>query len=221
MNYLAHIYLSGNNKLMMIGNFIGDAVKGRRYETLHPMVRKGVLLHRAIDDYTDRHPVNAEARKLLHPVCGKYAGVYLDMFYDHFLAAGWDNFSPSVPLRTFCIRFYFDAVFRYRHLPLKIRAIMPSLVINNRLKSYADMDKLREALDLMSTYTSLPRINKHAIQCLQDNYEVMRESFYVFFPQLIDCTADWRRDTGKENAALPLPDIFLSAFKKSQHSFVY
>ena len=145
MNYLAHIYLSGNNKLLMIGNFIGDAVKGRRYENLHPMVRKGVLLHRAIDDYTDRHPLNAEVRKILHPVCGKYAGVYLDMFYDHFLAAGWDRYSPTVALRTFCIRFYFDAMFRYKHLPVKIRAFLPSLVMSNRLKSYANIDKLREA----------------------------------------------------------------------------
>ena len=206
---------------MTIGNFIGDAVKGRAYENMHPMVRKGILLHRTIDDYTDRHPVNAEVRKLLHPVCGKYAGVYLDMFYDHFLAAGWDDFSPHVSLRTFCIRFYFDALFRYKHLPLKVRAFLPSLIMNNRLKSYAEIDKLKEALDIMTTYTSLPPKSKQAIKCLIGNYDTMKEAFYTFFPQLIDHTAEWRRQSDTDGATGQIPDLFLNLRKKSPDGLVF
>jgi acyl carrier protein phosphodiesterase len=194
MNYLAHIYLSGSNKLVMIGNFIGDAVKGRAYENLHPMIQKGILLHRTIDDYTDRYPLNAEIRKLLHPVCGKYAGVYLDMFYDHFLAAGWDDFSPQVSLHSFCIRFYFDALLKYKHLPPKIRAFLPSLIMKNRLQSYREINKLREALEIMTTYTSLPRTTSQAITCLIDNYDTMKAAFYDFFPNIIDHTSEWRRE---------------------------
>ena len=194
----------------MIGNFIGDAVKGRAYTNLHPVVQKGILLHRAIDDYTDRHPLNAEIRKLLHPVCGKYAGVYLDMFYDHFLAAGWDDFSPHVSLRSFCIRFYVDILLRYKYLPPKIKAFLPSLIVKNRLKSYSEIKKLQEALEIMTTYTSLPRTTTQAIECLIDNYDTMKEAFYTFFPQIIDHTAEWRRQDDKD--ADQIPDLFLKYF---------
>ena len=209
MNFLAHIYLSGNNKLMMIGNFIGDSVKGKEHEQLHPMVRKGVMLHRNIDDFTDRDPVNAEIRKLLHPVAGKYAGVYLDMFYDHFLAANWDDFSPEVPLRNFCIRFYFDAMFRHKFLPPKVIAFLPTLVWKNRLKSYASLDLLKEALDLMSNCTSLPENNANAIKVLSDNYDEFKAAFYDFFPRIIEYTTPWRELDSKDSC-LQLPELFLA-----------
>lgn len=199
MNYLAHIYLSGDNKLLMIGNFIGDAVKGRNYEKLQPIIRKGVLMHRAIDDFTDRHPVNARIRKLLHPEFGKYAGVYLDMFYDHFLAAGWHNFSSEVSLMTFCTRFYLDALVRHKYLPFRIKTLLYTFIIGNRLKNYAKLDSLENALEYMHKHSGLPRTGKEAIECLMNNYDVMQDAFYEFFPLLINHTRIWRNESGKED----------------------
>ncbi|MDR2027028.1 MAG: ACP phosphodiesterase [Prevotellaceae bacterium] len=206
MNFLAHIYLSGNNKLLMIGNFIGDTVKGRKYEKLQPIIRKGVLMHRAIDDFTDRHPVNARVRKLLHPEFGKYAGVYLDMYYDHFLAAGWDNFSKDVSLTTFCNRFYFDALIRYRYLPFKVRTLLYAFIIRNSLKNYSKPGGMEESLEFMYRHSGLPKSGKEAVKCLENNYSVLQDAFYEFFPLLVSHTRIWREES---DSALQVPDLYL------------
>jgi acyl carrier protein phosphodiesterase len=205
MNYLAHIYLSGNDKLLMVGNLIGDTVKGRKYEGLQPIIRKGVLMHRAIDDFTDRHPVNAKIRKLLHPEFGKYAGVYLDMYYDHFLAAGWADFS-EIPLVKFCTKFYFDALFKHKYLPFRIKVLLYMFIVGNRLKNYANLDSLEESLEYMHKHSNLPRTGKDAVECLIDNYDVLKSAFYEFFPLLVNHTRIWRE---KYDDVLQLPDSFL------------
>jgi acyl carrier protein phosphodiesterase len=194
MNVLAHIYLSGSNKLLMIGNFIGDAIKGRKYETLQPLVCKGILMHRAIDDFTDRHPINAEARKILYPYFGKYAGVYLDMFYDHFLASGWDDIVGTVSINAFCYRFYFDALIRYKHLPKRARYLLYLFIYGNRLKNYRRLKGMESSLEIMHRHSGLPRTGKESVEFLVQNYDTLKDSFYRFFPLLVDFTKTWRDD---------------------------
>jgi acyl carrier protein phosphodiesterase len=206
MNYLAHIYLSGDNKLLTIGNFIGDAIKGRKYENLQPIIRKGVLMHRAIDDFTDRHPINAKIRKSLHPEFGKYAGVYLDMFYDHFLAAGWYNFSNEVSLTTFCTKFYLDALIRHKYLPFRMKTLLYSFIIGNKLKNYAKLESLEYVLEYMHKHSGLPRTGKDAVECLVNNYDVLQNAFYEFFPLLVSHTRIWRDDPDK---LTQIPDLYL------------
>jgi acyl carrier protein phosphodiesterase len=189
----------------MIGNLIGDTVKGRKYEDLQPVVRKGVLMHRAIDDFTDRHPVNAKVRKLLHPEFGKYAGVYLDMYYDHFLAAGWNDFS-EIPLMKFCTGFYFDALFHFKYLPYRIRVLLYMFIAGNLLKGYANLDKFEGALEYMHKHSNLPKTGKDAVECLKNNYDVLKDAFYDFFPLLVNHTRIWRE---KHDDVLQLPDSFL------------
>jgi acyl carrier protein phosphodiesterase len=191
----------------MIGNLIGDTVKGRKYETLQPIIRKGVLMHRAIDDFTDRHPVNAKVRKLLHPEFGKYAGVYLDMFYDHFLAAGWDHFSKEISLMTFCTRFYFDALIRYKYLPFRIKTLLYAFIIGNRLKNYSKLDSFEDSLEFMHKHLRLPRTGKDAVIYLVNHYDIVQNAFYEFFPLLINYTRIWREEP--DNNILQLPDLYL------------
>ena len=93
MNYLAHIFLSGDNRKIQIGNFVGDAVKGHAYKKFSPDFRKGILLHRAIDDYTDHHPLVREAIELSRGEFGRYAGVITDIFFDYFLATGFRRYT--------------------------------------------------------------------------------------------------------------------------------
>ena len=87
MNYLAHIYLSGDDdEDLMIGNYIGDCVKGRRISDYPFRIQCGLLLHREIDSFTDTHPVYLQSKRRFMPVAGHYAGVVCDVVYDHFLA---------------------------------------------------------------------------------------------------------------------------------------
>ena len=85
MNFLAHIYLSGENDLLKIGNFMADGIHGKAPESLPADVQKGIVLHRHIDTYTDAHPIFRQSTKRLHPVYHHYAGVIIDIYYDHFL----------------------------------------------------------------------------------------------------------------------------------------
>jgi acyl carrier protein phosphodiesterase len=195
----------------MIGNFIGDAVKGRKYEQLQPIIRKGVLMHRSIDDFTDRHPVNAKIRKLLHPEFGKYAGVYLDMFYDHLLAAGWDNFSKDLSLAAFCTRFYMDALGMHKYLPYKAKSILYTFIIGNRLKNYSKLGGLESSLEFMHKHSNLPKTGKEAIECLTNNYGILQDAFYEFFPLLINHTRIWREEL--DNNVIQLPDMYLLRHK--------
>ncbi len=105
MNFLAHIYLSFEDPQIRLGNFIGDAVKGRRYENYPDPVRKGILLHRAIDSFTDSHPTTRLSTRRLHPGYSHYSSVIVDIFYDHFLAANWDRYC-EVPLPAYTTSFY-------------------------------------------------------------------------------------------------------------------
>ena len=105
MNFLAHLYLSGNNKEVILGNFIADAVKGKELNRYKEQVQVGIRLHRAIDTYTDKHPVVEKSKERLRGKYHKYAGVIVDMFYDHFLAANWNEYSNE-PLNKFTSNAY-------------------------------------------------------------------------------------------------------------------
>src|SRR5690606_38990711 len=100
MNFLSHLYLSGKSTEIIIGNFIGDFVKGAKMDDYPPEVTKGIKLHREIDFFTDNHPVVMKSKDKLRVKHGHYAGVVVDMFYDHFLAVDWESYHPQ-PLKIF------------------------------------------------------------------------------------------------------------------------
>lgn len=117
MNYLAHVFLSGPNRKVQLGNFVGDAVKGSSYKNYPPDIAKGIQLHRAIDDYTDRHPAVCEVVHRLQPEFGRYSGVLLDIYFDYLLASRFESFSGvslrSIPGLSIFPSSSITAIFRY------------------------------------------------------------------------------------------------------------
>jgi acyl carrier protein phosphodiesterase len=106
MNFLAHLYLSGNNDKIMVGNFMGDFVKGRSaLEQFEPEIIRGIELHRAIDEFTDSHAVVSASKDRLRPKYRHYSGVIVDVFYDHFLARNWSDYHDEL-LPDFADRAY-------------------------------------------------------------------------------------------------------------------
>ncbi|MCF6183790.1 MAG: ACP phosphodiesterase [Bacteroidales bacterium] len=95
MNFLAHIFLSGDNEAVKFGNFTGDWVKGKSYNNFPREIQKGILLHRKIDSYTDSHNTVKKSILKIRPAYGKYSGVVTDILYDHFLAQNWQIYSES------------------------------------------------------------------------------------------------------------------------------
>ena len=131
MNYLAHIFLSGSNRKVQLGNFVGDAVKGSSYKNYPPDIAKGIQLHRAIDDYTDRHPAVCEVVHRLQPEFGRYSGVLLDIYFDYLLASRFESFS-GVSLRRYTRTFYLSLLINYRYLPLRFKRFIWHFKAQNR-----------------------------------------------------------------------------------------
>lgn len=184
MNYLAHAYLSGDDKWIIIGNFIGDHVKGKEIEKFNHKVQQGIKLHRHIDYYTDTHPIVKSSIYRLQEKYHKYSGVVVDMFYDHFLALNWTDYSRE-ELRVFTRRIYQTISSHYLMLPRKTKWILPFMRQSDWMASYADLDGLQRALEGMAWRTRFKSKMEYAVVDLEINYEIFLKEFRTFFPDLI------------------------------------
>jgi acyl carrier protein phosphodiesterase len=185
MNFLAHIYLSGENELFKIGNFIGDWVKGNEYKKFPEDIQKGILLHRSIDYYTDNHPVVRSSKNRFIEHYHKYAGIIIDVCYDHYLAKDWDTFS-SIPLYEFNNSMK-NSLLEYIHcFPADLQDFIPKFMNFGWMDLYASVDGIEKVLRGMVKHTSLPDKTDEAIRIFKDNYSDFRMEFYDYFPQLID-----------------------------------
>ncbi len=183
MNYLAHIYLSGDDREMQLGNFIADAVKGTAYKEYPPGIVRGVLLHRAIDDYTDNHPAVREAVREMRPSFGRYAAVVLDIYFDYLLASRFEEYA-DVPLKHFARSFYWTMIRKYRYLPARIRRFMWHFILTDRLGRYAAKEGIRESLEIMVRYDRIDISVEEAIRYLAAHEESLRALFHPFFEEL-------------------------------------
>jgi len=184
MNFLAHIYLSGEDEKLMVGNFIGDYVKGKNYENYPSPIREGIILHRQVDSFTDSHPNFRNAKKLLVEEFGLYSGIVIDLFYDYFLAKNWNNYSDTT-LKSFSRRTHAVLLSNFFYLPKRVQGFLPFLIKNRRLESYATISGIYKSLDTMSRYTSFPDKAEIAKRILVKNLHILEENFIAFFPEII------------------------------------
>jgi acyl carrier protein phosphodiesterase len=184
MNFLGHLYLSGDNENVKLGNFIGDFVKGNKYLSYPDEVREGILLHRRIDHFTDTHPIVKEVSVLFKPDYGRYSGVVVDLFFDHLLAKHWNNFS-SWRLRDFTRNTHAILLSNFWLLPGKVKQFLPFLIQNKRLESYATEDGIRKVLELMSRYTSLPDSSDSAMMVLAREQDFLYRKFVDFMDDIM------------------------------------
>lgn len=184
MNYLAHIYLSGNNDAVKIGNFMADSIKGSHYLNYSNELQKGILLHRHIDSYTDAHPIYRKSKHRLHKKYGHYSGVIMDILYDHFLAKNWQQYS-AVTLSDFAISFYQLLEKNNTLLPEKTKKITPYMVAQNWLVSYATLTGIEQILFQMD-YKTQHRVNmQEAVVELKTYYDEFENEFTLFFKELV------------------------------------
>jgi acyl carrier protein phosphodiesterase len=185
MNFLAHMYLSGENDDIMIGNFIADHLKGNRFNRLREGIIEGIRLHRKIDGYTDIHPEFMKSKRRLQVHYHKYAGVITDMFYDHFLAANWNEFSAEA-LIPFTTRKYKVLMNNFLLLPARTKRLLPYIIGSNWLASYADLDFLHRSLQGIASRARYDSGMQYAIRDLERHYDLFGAEFRSFFPDLID-----------------------------------
>lgn len=183
MNFLAHLYLSPLNQDIIFGNFIADSVKGRMIKDFSEGVQTGIRLHRSIDSFTDSHPVFRNSRARLSPTYNHYSGVIVDIFYDHFLAKYWSDFSDE-DLKFFVRKHYCFLISRFRQLPKKSKFILPFMISQNWLVNYSNLDSLERVFNGMDRRTKNKSGMKTAVISLQKDYKLFEADFRKFFPDI-------------------------------------
>lgn len=183
MNFLAHIYLSGEDEGVAIGNFIADSIKGKKYLNYSEDLQKGILLHRSIDTFTDQHPLVRQSTKRLHENHGHYSGVIVDIFYDHFLAKNWKQYHPD-PLGEYVSQFYKLLETNLEKLPPNIQNMLPIMKSNNWLLSYATTKGIDTILEQMSRRVKHKNSMHTATVDLEKHYTEFEREFSIFFEEL-------------------------------------
>jgi acyl carrier protein phosphodiesterase len=184
MNFLAHIYLSGDNDLIKIGNFMADGIRGKHFESYPLEIQKGIILHRAIDTFTDAHPIFRQSTKRLHEKYHHYAGVIVDVFYDHFLAKNWNKYSNE-NLDDFVARFYQSLHDNHINLSERTKGMMPYMIEHNWLVSYQTVEGINRILTQMDQRTKNESKMRFATNELSEFYPEFEEEFTNFFQELI------------------------------------
>ena len=149
------------------------------------MVSYGIQLHRSIDSFTDNHPDVKECIQLLKPGYGRFSGVVMDIFFDHFLAANWKDYS-TVTLRQFAKQSHSVFISNFMMLPLRVKQFLPFLIQHRRLESYAKKENLFHVLEIMSNRTSLPANSEWAMTMLHQEYDQFERLFRRFFAELME-----------------------------------
>jgi acyl carrier protein phosphodiesterase len=181
MNYLAHAFLSFGDAEILTGNMISDYVKGKSQYSFPPTVQKGIRLHRAIDDFTDSHPATKTIMNLFRPQYRLYAGAFVDVVYDYFLANDKEIFKDSESLMQFTTTTYQQLEVHQQHFPQKFKMAFPYMVSQNWLYNYQfdeGMQKSFNGLVRRATYLYESEI---AFEIFLNNKERIGEQYEAFF----------------------------------------
>ncbi len=185
MNFLAHAYLSGDNPKILVGNFIGDFVKGSDlHERYDSSIANGIELHRMIDTFTDSHPVVLNSKIRLRETYRHYAPVIVDMYYDHFLAVKWDQYH-HISLADFASNTYQVLANNNAILPEKFQHMLAYMMRGNWLVNYGKVEGIQRALTGMSRRTSFNSKMEDAVNDLRKHYQAFGDEFELFFPDLV------------------------------------
>jgi acyl carrier protein phosphodiesterase len=189
MNYLAHAYLSFNRPGILVGNMISDFVKGKKKYDYAPDILTGIDLHRAIDDFTDMHPVTKSARQIFQPVYGLYSGAFMDIAYDYFIANDKQLFEPG-SLETFS-RDIYDTLDNYTSIfPPRFNQLFPSMKKYNWLLNYRNISGIERSFEGLAYRAVYMSDSEAAFNLFLVNRDKLEYAYRMFFPELIRFTQE-------------------------------
>jgi acyl carrier protein phosphodiesterase len=189
VNYLVHLYLSGDDPEVLVGNFMGDFVKGRMNDsTPHPF-RDGIVLHRRIDTFAQQHPLFRQSRLRLAPRYGLYRGAMVDLFYDHFLAGGWEAWSDE-SLDIWLARIHGIVESHRSSLPERLQGLVP-IIFGELLPSYREVAGIGRALERMARRVKRPNPLAGGEGELVSHYAGLEDDFQSFLPAAREFVRDY------------------------------
>jgi acyl carrier protein phosphodiesterase len=183
MNYLAHLYLAEGSPESLVGSILGDFVKGTIEDKYPQGVRRGIELHRKIDTYTDSHETTRASRNLFSPRRRRFAGIIVDLCYDHFLYRHWQKFTEE-ELGGFILHVYGILLDPGAMLPERLRAMIPVMIREDWLGSYQDLQGVEQALSRLSKRITQGDRLLGAIKEIKHHYLKLEADFLIFFPDL-------------------------------------
>ena len=193
MNYLAHLYFAGSNSDSRIGNLLGDFCRGVDVSLLSETAKAGLDQHRAIDRFTDQHAEIRLAKQLFSPERRRFAGVALDLVFDHYLVKHWSLFS-AVPFEHYKSQLY-QQLWQDRPLmPAAMANTITYLVQQDWFGSYAELVNIGEALDRIAKRLRFNNNFAGSIADLNLNEVAFEQLFLQFFPQLQLFVRQYQRD---------------------------
>jgi len=185
MNYLAHMFLSDDTPLSMLGNFLGDFVKGSVEGKFQQEIVDGIMHHRRIDHFTDSNSIVSSSKKLISEARCRFSGIIIDVLYDHFLARNWNLYSKI------CFDDFIEIVYKnlYSHrkgIPSTAELCIEKMLKEDWLRSYGSLEGIDKTFKRISERLKRKNNLCSAIEDLEMNYHVLNTHFLLFFPRLIN-----------------------------------
>ncbi|MDY6840050.1 MAG: ACP phosphodiesterase [Pseudomonadota bacterium] len=183
MNHLAHVFLAPDSPEARVGSILGDFTRGVDLSTLPDAVKQGVRHHRAVDSYTDQHPDVLASKQFFSRQRRRFAGVALDILYDHFLLKHWDRFS-DLEREAFIRRTYSELQVNEHLMPDKMARVTRRMVRNDWFGAYQDLENLGYALDRIAGRIRFSNRFTGIITEIRANQNELEQNFLSFFPDL-------------------------------------
>lgn len=191
MNLLAHAYLSFNQPEILVGNMISDYVKGRKKYDYTEGIQKGIMLHRAIDAFTDSHPATQDAKIFFKPAYRLYAGAFIDVVYDHFLANDTNEFETASALDQFAKETY-ESLFQYvKVMPESFAAMLPYMKEQNWLYHYRFKEGTAKSFGGLVRRAAYLNNAETAVEIFEQHYHELQLCYNHFFSSLKSFTLNW------------------------------
>jgi acyl carrier protein phosphodiesterase len=192
MNYLGHLYLADDTAESLIGNLLGDFVKGSIHNVSYsPGIARGIQLHRKVDRFTDSHEMFRRSVGRISTARRRFAGIMVDIFYDHFLAKNWARYS-TIPLPSFSQNVYTILTSNHSILPERLQRMLPYIVREDWLTSYARLSAIHTTLNRLSRRFKRENSLLNSAEELAANYQALESDFGNFFPDLIRYVETYR-----------------------------
>jgi acyl carrier protein phosphodiesterase len=195
MNHLAHLFLAQATVASRTGNLMGDFARGIDTSQLREPVRLGLINHRAIDAFTDQHPSVVASRRLFSAQRRRFAGIALDILYDHLLIRHWQRFA-RVDREPFIARLYQDLEQNQNEMPAKMASVVSLMVQHDWFGAYGELDKVGYALDRVAGRIRFSNRFSGVIEELNVLYEELEDGFLEFFPDLLSYVEQQAIETG-------------------------
>lgn len=184
MNYLAHLFLADPTPECLVGNLLGDFRTGIPIEHYPPLVQRGIQNHIQIDAYTDQHAIVKQAKTVFSQSQRRFAGIILDVLYDHYLARNWEKYS-DLSLTLFTQQVYQILQTHHAILPTKLQNSLPDMIAHDWLSSYAELTTIEFTLQRIAKRFKRPTPIAHSYGEIIEHYHHFEQGFFAFFPELI------------------------------------